>query len=222
MQLPLLPVEQPGFASDPMPYVEVARRQHTWLATSKVGGYVIYGYQAVKDIVYMDDYLRPYFDGVAEFYGAEKTPWGRFMSEMMIARHGPEHRKMRASVQLAFTPKNINQYRVLMREVIADLLDEWAPKGGFDFVDFASYFPITVFCGLLGLPKQVVTPIRDALETQAASTSFNRDLLPSMLEGFDLLWDFFDTAVLERERSGIRADGLLRHDDLCKKRGKAQ
>jgi cytochrome P450 len=209
MQLPLLPVEQPGFASDPMPYVEAARRQHPWLATSNVGGYAIHGYRAVKDIVYMDSNLRPYFDGVAEFYGAEKTPWGRFMSEMMIARHGADHRKMRASVQLAFTPKKINRYRSLMREVIADLLDEWAPKGEFDFVDFASLFPITVFCGLLGLPKDIVPRIRHALETQAASTTFNHDLLPTMLEGFDLLWTFFDTAVLERERSGLCADGLL-------------
>jgi cytochrome P450 len=220
MPLPILPVEQPDFAIDPMSYVEVARRQHPWLARSNVGGYVIHGYQAVKDIVYMDDKLRPYFDGVAEFYGAEHTQWGRFMSEMMIARHGPDHRKLRASVQLAFTPRNINRYRGLMRRVISDLLDEWAPKGEFDFADFASYFPITVFCGLLGVPAQIVPRIRHALETQASSTSFNRDLLPAMLEGFDLLWEFVDTAVKEHERRAVGGDDLLDIMIGAKKAGK--
>lgn len=209
MPLPLLPVEQPDFAIDPMPYVEVARREHAWLARSNVGGYVIHGYQALRDIVYMDDKLRPYFDGVAEFYGAEQTPWGRFMSEMMIARHGPDHRRLRSSVQAAFMPRNIDRHRGLIRQVICELLDEWAPKGRFDFADFASYFPITVFCGLLGVPAEIVPRIRHALETQASSTSFNRDLLPAMLQGFDLLWEVVDTAVREHERRGSGDGGLL-------------
>ncbi len=209
LALPLLPVEQPEFAADPMPYVEAARRAHPWLAKSNVGGYIVHGHQAVKDILGMDDRLRPYFDGVAEFYGAEQTSWGRFMSEMMIARHGPDHARLRASAQIAFTPRNVNRHRESMRQVISELLDEWAPRGEFDFAEFASYFPITVFCGLLGVPTQTIPRVRDALETQAASVSFNRDVLPAMLAGFDLLWDFADTAVLEREQRGIGNDGLL-------------
>lgn len=209
LALPLLPVEQPEFAADPMPYVEAARREHAWLAKSNVGGYIVHGYEAVKDILGMDDKLRPYFDGVAEFYGAQQTSWGRFMSEMMIARHGPDHARLRGSAQIAFTPRNVNRYRELMRQVISALLDEWAPKGAFDFAEFASYFPITVFCGLLGVSAEAIPRIRDALESQAASVSFNRDVLPAMLAGFDLLWDFADQAVLERERRGVANDGLL-------------
>jgi cytochrome P450 len=37
-----------------------------------------------------------------------------------------------------------------MRQVISRLLDEWAPKGAFDFEEFASHFPITVMCSLIG------------------------------------------------------------------------
>ena len=113
MDLPLLPVEQPAFAADPTAYVEAARREHPWLAKSNVGGYVVHGYQAVRDILYMDDKLRPYFDGVAEFYGAERTPWGRFMSEMMIARHGPDHARLRGSAQATFTPRNVDRKSVV-------------------------------------------------------------------------------------------------------------
>lgn len=220
MALPLLPVERPEFAADPMPYVDAARREHPWLAKSNVGGYIIHGYQAVKDILYMDDRLRPYFDGVAGFYAAEQTSWGRFMSEMMIARHGPDHARLRASAQAAFTPRNVNRYRELMRRVISELLDAWASKAEFDFAEFASYFPITVFCGLLGVSPEVIPRIRDALETQAASTSFNRDMLPAMLAGFDLLWEFADAAVLERESREEGTDGLLDAMIAAKSAGK--
>jgi cytochrome P450 len=82
-------------------------------------------------------------------------------------------------------------------------------QGKIHFADFASYFPITVFCGLLGVSAEIIPRIRDALETQAASTSFNRDVLPAMLRGFETLWSFADSAVLERERSGVGNDGLL-------------
>ena len=37
-----------------------------------------------------------------------------------------------------------------MRKVIGEVLDEWVPKGRFDFEEFVSYFPITVMCTLLG------------------------------------------------------------------------
>lgn len=220
IDLPLLPVEQPSFAVNPMPYVEAARGEHPWLAKSNVGGYLIHGYQAVKDIVYMDDKLCPYLDGVAAFYGAEKTSWGRFMSEMMISRHGPDHARMRASVANAFTPRNVTRYRGLMRQVISKLLDEWAPMGKFDFVDFALYFPITVFCGLVGVSPELVPGVRKALETQAQSITLDRDILPAMLAGFDLLWDFADTAVKEHERAGGGDGSLLDIMIAAKKAGK--
>jgi cytochrome P450 len=209
MDLPLLQPEGPEFSANPWPYLDEARKKHPWLARTNVGGYVIHGYQAVKDIVFMDDKLVPFFDGVAEFYGAEKTEWGQFMSEMMIARHGPDHARMRAAAADAFTPRNINKYRMLMREVVNELLDEWVPKRKFDFTDFASLFPISVFCGLLGVSREIVPQIRDLLETQARSTQMNKALLPGMLEAFKGLWAFADTVFKDHEKGGVTNDGSL-------------
>ena len=47
ISLPFLPVHDPDFRSDPMPFVEKARRQHPWLARIS-DGYIVYGYQALK------------------------------------------------------------------------------------------------------------------------------------------------------------------------------
>lgn len=219
MDLPLMPAETPEFAANPMPYVEEARQKHPWLAKSNVGGYIIHGYHPAKDIIGMDDNTHPFYPGVAKFYDAEGTEWGNFISEMMNATVGEKHRRLRMSVQSAFTPKNINRYRGLMREVISELLDEWAPKGRFDFADFAANFPITVFCGLLGVSSEVVPRIRDALEAQTASVSLNRDLRDSILAAFDVLWDFADTAIKEREKTGGSSHGLIDTMIAAKKAG---
>ena len=209
MPLPTLPAELPEFSANPMPYVEAARREHPWLAKSNIGGYIIHGYQPAKDIIGMDQNTHPFYPGMAKFFDAEGTPWGRFMSEMMNATVGEKHRRLRMSVQSAFAPKKINQYRGLMREVVSGLLDDWAPKGGFDFAEFASYFPITVFCALLGVSPKVVPRIRDALETQGACVSLDRELREPLLAAFDILWGFVDAAVLEREAAGGGTDGLI-------------
>lgn len=206
MTLPSLPVHDPGFAADPMPLVEEARRRHPWLAKFNEG-YIVHGYQATKDLIYMDDKLRPSFGGIVEIFGAQGTHWARFMEEMLVSSSGPQHTRLRASVAEAFTPRSVNRHRALMRQVITKLLDEWTPSGQFDFALFASYFPVTVMCGLLGVSADPIPSIRDSLETQVASLTLDRKLLPALLAGYDVLWNFADTLVLEREKSD--GDGSL-------------
>ena len=208
MDLPELPVEQAAFAADPMRYVDAARLKHPWLAKFHAG-YVVHGYQAVKDLLYMDDKMRVNFDGIVEYFGAQGTDWGRFMESMLPTQSGAKHKRLRASVAQAFTPRRANQTRPLMQQVIWQLLDEWAPRGQFDFAEFASYFPVAVMCGLLGVSSEPIRGIRDALETQVAAMSLNKDLLPHLLAGYDDLWGFADSLVLERETSGAAQDGSL-------------
>src|SRR5690606_21762788 len=101
--------------------------------------------------------------------------------EMLLNQWGAEHARLRNSVALAFTPRNVNRHRAQMRAIVSRLLDEWVPKGEFDFVDFATEFPIRVLCGLLGVPGDDIPPdVREALEAQASSLSLNRDLLPKL------------------------------------------
>jgi len=209
IDLPLICAELPEFSADPMAYVALARSRHPWLAKSNVGGYIIHGYYAARDIIGMDDNTQPFYPGIAAFYDAEGTPWGDFMSQMMNATVGLQHRRLRASAQAAFSPRNINSYRGLMREVIGRLLDDWVPKGDFDFAEFASYYPISVFCGMLGVSPAVVPSIRDALEVQGDSVSLDRSMRDRLLAAFDVLWRFVDQAVIEREALGGGTTGLI-------------
>lgn len=201
LTLPHLTLEDPAFAVDPMPYIEAARRQHPWLAKCNFG-YVVHEYQAIRDLSYMDDKLRPSMDTITEIMGAKGTPWGEFMDNLMLAKTGAEHARIRSSVEASFTPKNISRYRSLMRDRVSQLLDEWAPKGAFDFAEFAAYFPISVMFGLIGASPAALSSIRKSLETQGLSANLIRSLLPDLEAAYQVLWSFVHNLIVERQRDG--------------------
>jgi cytochrome P450 len=208
MKLPFVPFDTPEFAIDPMPAIEAARRQHPWLAKCSVG-YFIHEYDAMKELYLMDDKLRISTDSVVEIMGATGSPWGNFMIRSMITKAGPEHARLRASVAAAFTPRNINRLRGLIRDVISDLLDEWVPKRSFDFADFSSNFPITVMFGFMGVSTDALAGIRKALEAQGLSYSMDPSLLPAMEDAYQVLWKFVSDVVAERRKQGTRNEGEL-------------
>ncbi len=202
MDLPVLPIESPEFDASPMPFIEVARRQHPWLATFSQG-YFVHGYNAIRDLTAMDENLRPSFDGVVDLYDARGTSWGDWMANHIIAISGPTHARIRDSVARGFNP----------RERISELLDEWAPKRTFDFSDFAALFPISVLCGLLGTSTDAIPTIHNALETQGKVFSLDPGLRSELLAGHAVMEQYVDKLVTERERDGP-ADGDLLLDTL--------
>jgi cytochrome P450 len=201
LDLPYLAIQDPSFAVDPMPQFEAARRRHPWLAKSDFG-YVVHEYQAIRELTWMDDKFNPSLDAVIEIMGAAHTPWGKFMLDLMLAKDPPEHTRLRNSVAASFTPRTANRLRPLMRKVVSSLLDEWVPKGRFDFAEFASHFPVRVMFGLIGASTEALPGIRKALETQGLSASLDKSLMPALEEAYRDLWAFVDKLVIERQRDG--------------------
>ena len=217
--LPVLPVETPEFSADPDRFLEAARREHPWLARFSQG-YVVHGYQACADLLADDRNLICGFGPVIDFYGVRGSMWARFMEEIVISQSGPAHARLRGSVAHAFTPRRANREREMMQRTIEALLDQWAPRGSFDFAEFASYFPVTVMCGLLGVSAEPIPRMRDALENQLKSLTLDPAAKPLFMAGWDVLWDFADSLVTEREASGLHdADSLLDDIIAAKQRG---
>jgi cytochrome P450 len=207
--LPVLPVESPEFWADPERFLAPARRRHPWLARFS-GGFIVHGCQANDDLFREDEHLWMGLDGLVEFYGAQGTPWARFMNEMLNSQRGAEHARIRGSVAAAFTPRHANKMRPVMRQVIEDLLDEWAPEGSFDFAEFAANFPIAVMCALLGVSAEPIPTLRKSLEAQLVAITMNKDAMPDFMAGYQIMWDFADQIVRDREASGAsEADALL-------------
>ncbi|TGD74856.1 cytochrome P450 [Mangrovimicrobium sediminis] len=207
LQLPHLPLDSTDFAADPMRYILAARATHPWLATSDFG-YVVHEYAAMKDLFrHEDGNMRVPLDGVADILDVRDTPWGRFMNEQVLNLHGPAHQQLRAIVAPMFTPRRANERRELMREKMRVLLDEWVPKGAFDFEEFASYYPISVMCALIGAPGEVIPKIRDSLEALGVALSMDPKTIP-LFQRAMLLMDEFVIDLVARRRAGERTTAV--------------
>jgi cytochrome P450 len=204
LDLPLLPLEDPAFAANPFPHFAAARERHPWLARWQHGP-IVTGYGAVRDLMAMESRMRMPYDQLVEVMDAKGTAWGRFQESHILSRSGPGHKRIRDILAPAFTPRQANLHRPLMRETIARLLDEWAPKGAFDFEEFASWFPITVTCRLIGASPEVIPGIRSAMETLGLGVSMDPTLLPR-LEGAIVKMDDFVHQLMDERRQSPRPD----------------
>ena len=218
LSLPTLAMEDPRFAEDPFCQFIRARREHPWLAKGTFG-YVVTEYAAIKDLLGLDDRLRTAHVGVVDLMNAKGSAWGRFQLEQILALSGDAHKRIRDLLVPMFTPRAANQHRRLMREVVLGLLDEWAPKGAFDFEEFASYFPITVICSLIGASPDVIPRLRSSLEALGLSFNLIPNHLPALETGVEVL-EAFVTQLIADRRSGQRLtqqpdllDALIRAND---------
>jgi cytochrome P450 len=207
---PYLPVEDADFSADPMAYVAQAREKNPWIAKSDIG-YFIHEYAAIRELLQAhEDKLRPAYDGIVEQFGAHGTPWGRFTEEQLISLPAEQHRLLRDAFAAKFTPRYANQLRPMMQATITRLLDEWAPKGRFDFEEFSSYFPISNMFTLVGAPVDEVPAIRSSLETLGLAFSMDKSRLPQIHEAFDRL-----EKLVQQLIAGRRADPkAAEKDDL--------
>lgn len=196
LELPYLEMETDAFAADPFPHFAEARAQHPWLARWKLG-YVVTDYRAMRDLFFTEGKMRMMYDSIVDIMQAKGTPWGNFQERHMLSMMGEQHKRIRDVLAPSFTPREANRNRGLMREVVSALLDEWAPKGSFDFEEFASYYPVTVICRLIGAAPDVIPSLRSAMEAIGLSTSMDPRWLPAMQEGVVTMENFVNALIAD-------------------------
>jgi cytochrome P450 len=208
LDLPYLTMESDAFAADPLPHFARARAEHPWLARW-VLGYVVTDYKAMRDLYAREGEMGQLYDQIVEIMDAKGTRWGDFQQRHMLNQMGPAHKRYRDMLQSSFTPRRMNELRPLMQQTMNELLDEWLPKGAFDFEEFASYYPISVMCRMIGASPSVVPGLRSAMEAIGLSTSMDKRWLPAMQEGVERMERFVVDLVAQR-----RADPHERQEDL--------
>jgi cytochrome P450 len=200
LDLPYLTMDEDAFSVDPFPHFERARAAHPWLARWTLG-YVVTDYKAMRDLFAREDRMRMMYDSIVAIMDAKNTPWGDFQERHMLSMEGATHKRVRDVLAPSFTPRQANAHRPLMRQTIEELLDEWAPKRAFDFEEFASYFPITVMCRLIGASPAVIPGLRSAMEAIGLSTSMDKRWLPAMQDGVVTMERFVDGLIADRRAS---------------------
>ena len=152
LTLPDLDITNPAFAENPFPQYREAIKQH-WLASTAVG-YVVLGFNDMKNLLLMDDKLDTPNKAITTLMGADDSIWGKWNNRFMLAISGDDHKRIRDLVAPTFTPRNAELHRPIMKETVNGLLDDWAARNRFDFAEFASFFPISVMCRLIGAPVE--------------------------------------------------------------------
>ncbi|MCJ2180217.1 cytochrome P450 [Novosphingobium album (ex Hu et al. 2023)] len=207
LDLEHLPIEGTEFGNDPMPFMDAARHKHEWLAASNIG-YVVTGYREIDDILRLDAKLKMPGEDIVEIMGAEGTGWGDFVLDQMLTSSGERHARLRGSVSAAFGPGNVKRMRPIMRATVSRILDEWAPKGAFDFTDFAAQFPVQVMFALLGTSIDKLPAIIKSLEIHGESFNLEVENMGIIEEGYQTLWRFVDDLIAERGTGGENGDLL--------------
>jgi cytochrome P450 len=198
ISLPQLAIETPAFAANPAPEFKRAREQHPWLAKVTYG-YIVTEYNAMRDLISQDSAMAMPHEGIIDLMKAHGSKWEKFQLESILAMKGEHHKRIRDIVAAAFTPRIANMHRGLMRDTIAHLLDQWVPKGKFDFEEFASFFPITVMCNLIGASPSIVPKLKESLETLGLSFNLIPDYVPQLDKACEIMEETIGELLAERK-----------------------
>src|SRR3546814_17668400 len=105
--------------------------------TRGVFGDVLHYDKVTDELLALVGPMRSEYVGIVAIMDARLTPWGDLTERHLLAAQNDQHRRMGQVLAPAFSPRQANSNRELMRAVITRVLDEWAPKGAFDFEEFS-------------------------------------------------------------------------------------
>jgi cytochrome P450 len=125
-----------------------------------------------------------------------------FFSEWFIQNDRPVHMEMRKVVHGYFTPKAMELWRPMVRDVIQDLLDEAEEQGEMDVMrDFATPLPLLVIAQMLGMPNQDRKFIRELAEKLLFIGRGEVNRMKPLSEGIAELQEYLAPVVDERMKA---------------------
>ena len=145
------------------------------------------------------------------------TPrWMRPLYRSILTSDPPDHTRLRALVQKAFTPRVVEQLRPRVEKLCDDLLEDMAARGDVDLVaEYALLIPVTVISELLDIPGEDRPQFSRRTRQIAAASS---GALGDMLRSLPSMYGFvrYLRGLIERRRKALGDDllsGLIRAEE---------
>jgi cytochrome P450 len=195
-------------------------QEHPLLVQFREDPYTLYRYLLAAAPVQWNDLLGAwtlarYADVVEALtdprYSADRSidyEYSQFAKSMLVS-DPPDHTRLRALVQKAFTPRMIEQLRPRVIAIVGELLDRIAEKGGrFDLIaDLAYPLPVVVIAELLGVPATDRATFHDWSAAVAASLDplVSSEMAERAAASRDALHAYFRSIIAER-RSEPKSD----------------
>ncbi|MEY2995344.1 MAG: cytochrome, partial [Actinomycetota bacterium] len=156
----------PAFRADPYPFYDELR-EYDPVHRTPFDTIVLTRYEDVAWTLRSNDFSRD-----VEANGNEPTDeLGKAKRARRRTRNGsksilnldpPDHTRLRRLVSKAFTPSAIERLRPRVQQLVDDVLDRAASRGGFELVDELAFpIPFQVISDLLDMPTDRADELRD-------------------------------------------------------------
>jgi len=201
LDLPALDYSAPDFSADRyhQQLAETCRRG--WLAKSPLA-YFVLDHDAGEFFLRSRKTAFPGRE-IAGFFGVTEGPLAEHIDANILNLTGEQHRRLRALVGPALTPRAADRWRPVMRGFLEDLWAPVAAYGGCDFVAaVARPYPSLTIATVLGAPRQDAgrlhtwsTWVQRQFDIRALETSRD-DIERAVTEAFQYV-----TGLLEARRA---------------------
>ena len=208
LDLPVFDYTAPDFSADRYHQQLAETSQQGWLAKSPLA-YIVLDHDSGEFFLRSRATAFPGRQ-IAEFFGVTGGPLADHIDANILNLTGEQHRRLRALVGPAFTPRRADRWRPVMRGFLEDLWSQAAPNGSCDFVAaVARPFPSLTIATVLGAPHQDAGRLQEwsswvqrQFDIRALSTNRD-DIERAVVEVQDYV-----TALLE-DRRAAPADDLI-------------
>jgi cytochrome P450 len=153
LDLPAFDYSAADFSADRYHQQLAETRQRGWLAKSPLA-YIVLDHDAGEFFLRSK---KTAFPGrqIAEFFGVTSGPLAEHIDANILNLDGEQHRRLRALVGPALTPRAADRWRPVMRGFLERLWSPVAVHGGCDFVAaVARPYPSLTIASVLGAPQQ--------------------------------------------------------------------
>jgi cytochrome P450 len=151
LDLPLIDNTAPDFVADSYHARLAEARTAGWLARTPIA-YIVLEREAGEFFLRSRNAAFPGRQ-LADLFGITEGPLREHIDANILNQTGEQHRRLRALVGSAFTPRAASRWRPAMRDFIGQLWDDIAPKGSCEFVSaVAKPYPSLTIATVLGAP----------------------------------------------------------------------
>ena len=171
---------------NPYPWYQTMRANSPVAYNESYNAWSVFSYDAVQRV------LTDYSDFSSQIMGSgDGSPLGT----SLVNTDPPRHRKLRAIVTQAFTPRTIAQLTPRITQIVNELLDTVATQGKMDVMEDLAYpLPVIVIAELLGVP------VKDRKQFKQWSDVIVGSENPGVGEPQQEMTDYFSVLIEERRR----------------------
>ncbi len=150
MRAPSIDLLDPAYDAD-IHTAHRRARERSWYATTPMGIIVLRHAEVLG--VLRDRRWREQGRDALESVGITSGPLWEWLGQIMATQEGEDHARLRRLVSQAFTPRQVERLRPMMRRTAHALLDAVIGDAGCEFVSaFAAPYPVHVIGELIGVP----------------------------------------------------------------------